>query len=183
MTHRSRLVAIVVLASAVAVLQNAFAQEKPPSLPLPEMQRLSKLYVGTWTYTESYAKSGMVPNGGVNTGVYTSELGPGGNSIFNHFHSQGPVGDFVGAFIMTWDPMEKAYKAFAFGDNFPGVIVETGQFEGDALVYRGELAMGATKVGLRNVTRFAGDKITSEEYSSTNGGPEKLIVTVDAVRK
>ena len=31
---------------------------------------------------------------------------------------------------MTWDPKEKAYKAYAFGNDFPGVLVETGQFEG-----------------------------------------------------
>lgn len=45
------------------------AQQKPPVLPLPEMQRLSKLYVGSWNYTETYPKSGAI-----NTGVYTSEL-------------------------------------------------------------------------------------------------------------
>jgi hypothetical protein len=38
----------------------------------PEMERLQRFYLGTWDYTETY------PNGGVNTGVYTSEVGPGG---------------------------------------------------------------------------------------------------------
>src|SRR5271165_767768 len=104
--------AILLLASSLAIffLSNSAAQEqKAPSLPLPEMQRLSKLYVGTWTYTETYAKSAFYPNGGMNTGLYTSELGPGGNSIINHFHSKGPVGEFEGVMVMTWDPKEKAY--------------------------------------------------------------------------
>ena len=106
------LVAALLLASAAAILfvRNSAAQEeKPPSLPVPEMQRLSKLYLGTWEYTETYAK------GGVNTGVYTSELGPGGNSIMNRFHSKGPVGESEGVIVMTWDPKEKAYKAYVFG--------------------------------------------------------------------
>jgi hypothetical protein len=97
--------------------KNSGAQEqKPPTLPLPEMQRLSKLYAGTWTYTETYPKSAFSPNGGVSTGVYTSELGPGGNSIINHFHSKGPVGEFEGVMVMTWDPKEKAlmYSAIPF---------------------------------------------------------------------
>jgi hypothetical protein len=83
-------VLLLVLASSLEIfsMRTSVAQEqKRPSLPLPEMQRLSKLYVGRWEYTETYPKSGAA-----NTGVYTSELGPGGNSIFNHFHSKGPAG-------------------------------------------------------------------------------------------
>jgi hypothetical protein len=92
-----------------------------------EMERL-KSYVGEWDYTETY------PRAGKNTGVYTSKLAPGGSSLINTFHSTGPVGDFEGLLILTWDTNEKAYQAYAFGNEFPGAIVETGQFEGDALV-------------------------------------------------
>jgi len=164
---------------------NSIAQEqKPPALPLPEMQRLSKLYVGTWTYTETYPKTGFSPNGGVNTGVYTSELGPGGNSIINHFHSKGPVGDFEGVMVMTWDPKEKAYKAYVFGDSFPAAVVETGQWENDLLVYRSEFSAGGMKFALRNATKFHDDgKLTSDEFSSANGAPESLLVHVEAVKK
>jgi hypothetical protein len=91
------------------------------------MERL-KSYVGEWDYTETY------PRAGKNTGVYTSKLAPGGSSLINTFHSTGPVGDFEGLLILTWDTNEKAYQAYAFGNEFPGAIVETGQFEGDALV-------------------------------------------------
>src|SRR5262249_8278477 len=104
-------------------------EQKPPTLPVPEMQRLSRLYAGRWEYTETYPKSGAV-----NTGVYTSEPGPGGNSIFNRFHSKGPAGEFEGAIVMTWDPREKAYKSYTFGNGFPGTLVATGQWERDVLV-------------------------------------------------
>jgi hypothetical protein len=167
------------------VTKNSIAQEqKSPSLPLPEMQRLSKLYVGTWTYTETYPKSAFAPNGGVNTGVYTSELGPGGNSLINHFHSKGPVGDFEGVMVMTWDPTEKAYKGYVFGDSFPAAVVETGKWENDVLVYRYEFSAGGTKFALRNTTKFlAGGKLTSDEFSSANSAPEALLVHVEAVKK
>ncbi len=56
--------------------------------PAPEMQRLQKFYLGTWQYTETYLKGPFAPNGGQNTGTYTSELGPGGNSLINRFHSR-----------------------------------------------------------------------------------------------
>lgn len=143
----------------------------------PEMDRL-KFYLGDWDYTESYEK------GGQNTGVYLSRLGPGGNSLINHFHSQGPVGDFEGLLVMTWDPKESAYKAYVFGSESPGAIVETGHFEGDALVYRAEFSRGDTKLALRNVTRLAGPgRIVSEQYFSVNGAPEVLLVRVEAKKR
>jgi hypothetical protein len=190
MIHATRfkiLVAAILLTSAAAILfaRNSAAQEeKPPALPVAEMQRLSKLYAGRWEYTETYPKSAFSPNGGVNTGVYTSELGPGGNSIINRFHSKGPVGEFEGVMVMTWDAKEKAYKAYVFGDSFPGAVVETGQWEEDTLVYRSEFSAGGMKFALRNATKFLTDKtLTSDEYSSANGAPEKLLVHVEAVKK
>ena len=180
-------IALLLICSPVfiSLTKNSAAQEqKPPSLPLPEMQRLSKLYLGTWTYTETYPKSAFYPTGGVNAGVYTSEPGPGGNSIINHFHSKGPVGEFEGTLVMTWDPKEKAYKAYVFGNSFPGAIVETGQWENDALVYRSEFSAGGMKFALRNTTKFLdGGKLSSDEFSSANGSPETLLVHVEAVKK
>jgi hypothetical protein len=82
----------------------------------PEMDRLKKLYLGSWDYTETYSKTPFYPQGGSDTGVYTSEPGPGGNSIVNRFHSHGAVGDFEGLLVITWDPKEKAYKSYVFGN-------------------------------------------------------------------
>ena len=149
-----------------------------------EMDRLKKLYLGTWDYTETYEKTPFYPQGGNDTGVYSSELGPGGNSIVNRFHSRGAVGDFEGLMVMTWDPKEKAYKSYVFGNGFPGCVVQTGQFEGDALVFRSEFAAGGVKVKLRNATRVSAvQRIVSEEYIATEGSPEVLMMRVDAKKR
>jgi hypothetical protein len=168
----------------LSVPAGAYAQEKAAPAPVPEMQRLAKFYVGTWDYTETYPKSSFAPNGGKNTGVYISELGPGGNSLINKFHSRGPVGDFEGMLVMTWDPKEKAYKSYIFGNDYPGALVETGQWDGDTLVYRGEFSMGEMKFALRNTAKMAASgKMVAEEYSSTNGAAEALLVTVEATKR
>lgn len=148
-----------------------------------EMERL-KFYLGEWDYTETYPKSAAYPDGGKNTGVYTSKLGPGGNSLINTFHSQGPVGDFEGLIVMTWDAREKAYKAYVFGNGFPGAVVETGQFEGDALVYRMEFQGAGGTLKLRNVTRVTGPgTLVSEEFMAMKDAPETLFVRVEAKRR
>ncbi len=152
--------------------------------PGSEMERLQKFYLGVWEYTETYPKGPFAPNGGQNTGIYTSELGPGGNSVINRFHSKGPVGDFEGMLIMTWDPKEKSYKSYIFGNDFPGGIVETGNFEGDALVFRGEMSAGDSRVSMRSKTSIDAKGImTNEELVSMGGKPEELLVRAVATRK
>ena len=183
---------IVTISLALSVPLWAARQEKPaekqaatPAVKpgAAEMERL-KFYPGEWDYTETYPKSAFAPNGGKNTGVYTSKLGPGGNSLINTFHSQGPVGDFEGLLVMAWDAKEKAYKAYVFGNDFPGAVVETGQFEGDALVFRSEFSAGGVTMKLRNVTRVtAPGKLESEEYMAMKDAPETLLVRVEAKKK
>jgi hypothetical protein len=179
--------AVLVFAGAAAARQEK-AGEKPAAAQAAkpgkaEMDRL-KFYLGEWDYTENYPKSASSPNGATNTGIYTSKLGPGGNSLINTFHSQGPVGDFEGLLVITWDPRDSAYKAYVFGNDFPGAVVETGAFEGDALVLRSELTAGGRTMKLRNVTRpTAAGTIESEAYVSVNDAPEKLLVRVVATRK
>ena len=172
----------------------AALQEKTAEKPAPaaaqaakpgaaEMDRL-KFYLGEWDYTETYPKSTFSPNGGKNTGMYTSKLGPGGNSLINSFHSQGPVGDFEGLLVLTWNSPEKTYKEYVFSGDFPGALVETGAFEGDALVFRVEIPMGGATMKLRNVTRVTGPStLVSEQLSSMNGAPEKLFVRVEAKKR
>jgi hypothetical protein len=183
----STLLALTMLAAAIATaaLQEKTA-EKHAAAAIPgavEMERL-RFYLGEWNYTEVYPKSPFTPDGGKNTGVYSSKLGPGGQSIVNSFHSQGPVGDFEGLIVMTWDAREKAYKAYVFGSGIPGAVVETGQFEGDALVYRFEFPVEGGSVKLRNVTRVTGpETLVSEEYSAMKDAPETLLVHVEAKRR
>ena len=152
--------------------------------PAPEMERLQKLYAGTWDYTETYAKTPSAPQGGSDGGVYTSEPGPGGNSIVNRFHSHRAVGDFDGLLVIAWEPKESAYKSYVFGNDFPGCIVQTGHFEGDWLEFRSEFNAGGVTLKLRNVTRFlAPGKIVSEEDMAAADAPGKLFVSVDAKKR
>ncbi len=174
----------MVVLTLLGVAQRFYAQDRPGPGPSPEMLRLQKFYVGTWEYTETYPKSPAAPQSGVNSGIYTSELGPGGNSLINRFHSKGPVGDFEGLLMITWDPKEKAYKSYIFGNDFPGAIVQNGNFEGDTLVFRGEMSMGEAKISLRNSAKMEeGGKMTIDEYMSMGGAPESMVVHVVAKRK
>lgn len=168
-------VAITLIASMDVSLLTRVAAAPAVS---PEMARIQEFYLGTWEYTEDYGK------GAVNTGIYKSELGPGGNSIVNRFHSQGPVGDFEGMLVITWDPKEKAYKSYVFGSDFPGALITTGNFEGEALVFRGIVETPNAKMEIRNsasVDQKGTMKV--QEFVTRPGKPEALLVTVEAKKK
>jgi hypothetical protein len=191
--NRKRIVSILsALLMLAATLTLAARQEKTAAKTggaqavkpgAAEMERL-KFYLGEWDYTETYPNLASSPNGGRNTGVYTSKLGPGGNSLINTFHSQGPVGDFEGLLIMTWDAKERAYKAYVFGNDFPGAVVQMGQFEGDALVFRSEFPAQGGTLKLRNVTRVTGPgTLVSEEFVAMKDAPESLLVRVEAKKR
>ena len=170
---------VMMVALLLVGLQSMGAQEKAaPALPTAEMQRLAKLFDGTWDYTETYTK------GGQGSGVYTSEMGPGGNSLVHRFHSRGEMGDFEGLIVMTWDPAEKAYKSYGFGNDYSGVILQTGQWEDDVLVYRGEFTMGKSRIAFRLTTKLvAPGKMVREQYTAVNGGAEKLFLRVEATKR
>jgi len=185
------LATLLVLMLAATASISASDQQKESAAPAaqpakgsPEMDRL-KFYIGEWDYTETYVKNSMHANAAKNTGLYTSKVGPGGNSVVQTFHSQGPVGDFEGLLVITWDPYEKAYKEYLFASDFPRCYVATGQFEGDELVFRGSVSMGdRMSMALRNTTKLvAPGKISSATYAAVNGAPEELMVTVDAVKR
>ena len=173
------LLSLPLLASWRGSIAAQAAQESKPK-SAPEMEKLN-FYLGEWDYTESYGKG---PNGPKNTGVYTSKLGPGGNSLINTFHSQGPVGDFEGLMIFTWDPREKAYKLYVFGNDLPGAMVSTGAFEGDTLVFRSEITAQGATMKFRNTTRVTEPgKMVSEQFVVRKDAPETLLVHVEAKKR
>jgi uncharacterized protein DUF1579 len=176
---------VAMLAVGSAPAARRAGQEAAQAPKLSEGMERLRFYLGEWDYTETYVKNSMHASGGKNTGLYTSKAGPGGNSVVQTFHSQGPVGDFEGLLVITWDPHEKAYKEYLFASDFQRCYVATGQFEGDELVFRGTVSMGGTmSMTMRNTTKLvAPGKISSATYASVNGAPEELMVTVDAVKR
>ena len=62
--------------------------------------------------------------------------------------------------------------------------METGQFEGDELVYRSEFPVEGATLKLRNVTRITGPgTLVSEEFMTMKDAQEKLFVRVEAKKR
>jgi Protein of unknown function (DUF1579) len=148
--------------------------------PGPEIEKVNKLLGGKWTTTEKFEPSDFMPQGGSGSGMEQMHPGPGGLSLIADYQSKpGPMGAFRGHGVMTWDPKEQAYKSYWFDNMTAGSFVETGKWEGDNLVFTGDMEMMGKKMSLRQVyTDIKPSSFTWYEESSTDGGPTKRVMTL-----
>lgn len=148
--------------------------------PGPEIEKVNKFLDGKWTATVKFEPSDFMPQGGSGSGVEKIYPGPGGLSLITDYQAKpDPTGAFQGHGVMTWDPKEQAYKSYWFDNMTPGSFVETGKWEGDNLVFTGDMEMMGKKMNVREVyTDIKPNSFTWCEESSTNGGPTKRVMTI-----
>jgi hypothetical protein len=158
-------------------------QKEPGPKAGPEMDQL-KFLRGYWRYVTTYEKSSFYPNGGKGSGTYIITEGPGGFSQIAEFSGTSPDGPEIGHEVTTWDPKERAYKSFIFGNSFPGCIVRTGRWDGNSLIFDADFDLGETKVHLQSTTSANSDgSVTIIEKFSTNGGELVPTLTLKATRE
>ena len=131
-----------------------------------------------------YEKTPLFPNGGEAKGTYAGKWGPGRFSVVADFGATGgPEGAIQGHEVITWDEKAKAYKQFIFGNNFPGAFQATGRWEGEKLVFEGELEFGGTLMRFRNeATTDADGSVTMRESYSAGDSPRVLMITTRGVK-
>jgi hypothetical protein len=127
---------LVLIISALAVAQNKEQGSKPR--PAPEMQRVTKMLVGTWKVDEDYAPGGSMPKGGKGTGHTVIRRGPGSLSLIEDFVDQ--TGRLH--ILYWWDKAAKTFKAIQC-DNLSEEVCSTtqeqdgrGQWEGNEVVWQ-----------------------------------------------
>ena len=89
---------------------------KPPAMPAmkpsPEIQKLAKAMVGSYTTKETHDPGPFMPTGGTGTGEAKYVLGPGGFSIIETYKSKtGPMGgNFRGHGVIWYDQKAGGYR-------------------------------------------------------------------------
>jgi len=129
---------------AAVFLQNAGASRKrnrPQRQSFSRNGAVEKTLPRNPDYSKTYEKTPFYPQGGIDTGIYTSELGPGGNSIVNRFHSR-----------LRWANLMGCWSLRGMRKRTPTNRTSLATFEGDALVFRSEFAAEGMKLNLRKVT-------------------------------
>ncbi len=156
----------------------------PVPKPSPEMQKLTKMMVGTWDTAEKMEPMmGMPASEGKGKAVFTR--GPGGLSLIQNYNSQGSMGKFSGHGISYWDEKAKAYTGMWCDSMTPGGCANAGmsKWEGDKLVGTMEMDMGGKKETMRmTYSDIKPDSMLFTMESSEDGGPMKKTGTIQYTR-
>ncbi len=141
----------------------------PAAKPAPEITKLIKMFSGTWSTTEKFEPSPMIPKGGSSQGTATFKAGPGGNSLFEDYSSpHGAMGPFRGHGVMWWDAKEKVVKGVWCDSMAPTCMVGASKWEGENLVgVPQEMDMGG---GQKMVMTSKYSDIKPDSVTYTMGG-------------
>jgi len=107
------------------------------SVPAPEMQRLAKMLVGTWTVDEDFAPGGSMPNGHRGSGRSVIEPGPGEASLIDDFISSSPAAHWHS--LIWWEKAGKVFRKVScddFSEEACTVEKGRGRWEGNEVVWQ-----------------------------------------------
>ena len=162
--------------------------EKPvagmPSMkPSPEIQKLARAMVGTYTTKETHEAGPFMPTGGTGTGQATFILGPGGNSIIESYQSKsGPMGGkFRGHGVVWYDAKAGGYRSVWCDSMSPMCEVGgTTKWEGDKLTGSTESEMMGKKMTYKEtMSEFSPNGFKMDMEISSDGGPMKHAMTIE----
>ena len=171
---------------AAALWASVLAQGKPsqkksgergeavnvPPKPAPEMEKLSKMFVGLWKTREKHEPGEITPKGGVGQGVETVRPGPGEMSLVYDYQASDPMGKFAAHGVLWWDVKERGYRNVECQNrSTTGCEVGLWRWEGRDLVSHNE----GMKMAWTDITP------TSRTFymDTADGGQMKRVMTIE----
>jgi hypothetical protein len=167
---------IVILACAMTLAQQTTKKDGKPAKkqtaasppapnnampkPSPEIEKVIKSFSGRFKVSGKILDETWAPGGDVGTGTETAKKGPGGFTAVSDaqmtFKKMGPM---TGHGVMWWDEGKKAYQAM-WCDSWGPTCQPSGdgKWEGDKLVFNGEMMMGPAPMKLRQTYSNFSDK-------------------------
>ncbi len=153
----------------------------------PEMQRLDRAFVGTWSTSESFAHNEFYPDGAERKGTAQFSVATGGTSLIEEVHSNGSAGRLDFMVVIWWDSETKVYNFFACGNSGsnPCKIRGTAHWDGDSFVNDYELSVRGAKKKWKDtfseITARSFTLVASMESADSN--PMQQMITTQYKRK
>jgi hypothetical protein len=120
-------------------------------MPSPEIKKLARTFVGKWRISGKILDEQWAPGGADGTGFEVIRRGPGGFSIINDSRMDfGKIGPFAGHGVVFYDAAKKGYTGI-WCDTWNPICDSQGigTWDGDKLIYTGEMQMGPQKIPMR----------------------------------
>ncbi|HEU5400190.1 MAG TPA: DUF1579 family protein [Terriglobales bacterium] len=136
------------------------AATPPTPKPSPEMQKLAKLFHGKWNATGKIHDEMWVKGGDEGSGTEITKSGPGGfTSISDAKMNFKKSGAMVGHGVLWYDDSKKSFQGLWCDNGGPTCSpMGDGKWDGDKLVFLGEMPMGPKPVPVRQTySNFSDD--------------------------
>ena len=123
----------------------------PMPKPSPEIEKLTKLFNGRWKVSGKILDEAWAKGGDEGTGFEITKSGPGGFTCISDAKTQfKKVGPMIGHGVVWYDDAKKAFQGLWCDNGGPTCMPSgDGKWDGDKLVFVGEMPMGPQKVPLR----------------------------------
>lgn len=164
---------------SVVVALSLAAPARGQQRPSPEMQRLSKLIVGTFTVVERHhARPGTAEWVAQGTATYTP--GPDGLSVVEQYRSTGPQGPFAAVAVLWWDAEAGAFRHFECESGEGCAVVDDkGAWDGEAVVFKRQLERQGRKFMLEERYDFSSpNTIVITSRASVDGAQPMTGMTI-----
>ena len=173
-----KFICIAALAAFAAVAEDKPAMPKPA-----EELKVEKWFVGTWSCKGKRNAGPMGPPGDVAVKL-TMKMELAGSWLNVEVAStQGPMKGEVSEGYATWDPASKTHLRFAFNAGGSWSRLATPGWDGDKIVFDGELMAGGQKVPLRHTITRKGDNEFQSVWESAGRTLEDGSCTRAAAKK
>ncbi len=158
----------------------------PMAKPSPEMEKLGKMLVGTWSTSEKHEPSPWAPKGATGKGMAVIKKGPGGLSLVEDYKSSSGMGAFAGHGVVWWDAKAGGYKS-VWCDSMTPVGCEpakgVAKWEGNSLVGTDESEMMGQKMAMKETwSDITPDSFTFAMDGGPPGGAMKRMMTIKYTR-
>lgn len=157
-------------------------QQVAATFPSHEMARFAQLVVGRYKVTETHHARPGRPEWAIE-GTSTYRLGPNG-SVVEDYQSNNPRGVFTAVAVLWWDAARSAIKHFEC-ETWGGcsVVEDEGRWQGDVLVFAGEVERQGRKVRLEKHYDFSKPgTFVYRECAAVDGGPLTTLMTITHTR-
>jgi hypothetical protein len=137
------------------------AEAGPPiPKPSPEIEKLHAAMTGRWKVTGKIQDENWAKGGDEGAGTEITKKGPGGfSSVSDAQMKWKKIGPMVGHGVVWWDEGKKAYQGLWCDNGGPTCQMSgEGKWDGDKLVFNGEMAMGPQTLPMRQTYSNFSDK-------------------------
>ena len=131
------------------------APAPPMPKPSPEIEKLATLFNGRWNVSGNIQDEMWVKGGDEGSGIEVNRSGPGGFTYISDakmsFKKFGPM---IGHGVVWYDESKKAFQGIWCDNGGPTCMSPgDGKWDGDKLVFLGEMPLGPQTVPMRQTYR------------------------------